>query len=320
MCTDETIKILRVADLSVIYEQEDMFVGETPPTVPYYMTTSGSGVAYISREGFFYTFTTTARPGSGRYGFPETVAGGCEPNPRSLLVGPFLFCFDDLNGRFLSAGAFGLPRAFSDLGAGGTIMPYAPNNIPHEILYFGHNFTGQVAHEGYAIFQDKAVPGKRYLYRLALSTSLDNPITSVTEIPSSLKFNEAAEFATNEQDSRLIYFLHDNKLYAYDVEQETEELLAPAGISPGEDITYFSNRYYINAADAAANFNYLAIATHQAGKYKVYLYETLGGKPLGEAKRVLEGDGKVRKMQYMTNLLTATYANDFAGNIIPLSI
>jgi hypothetical protein len=225
-----------------------------------------------------------------------------------------------LNGRFISVGAFGALDAFNDLGVGGMVMPYTPNNIPHELLYFGHNFTAQIAHEGYAIFKDKAVAGKRYLYRLTLSTNLNNPVTSVVEIPSSLKFNEATSFATNERDGRLIYFLHDNKLYLYDVEQGTEEPLSPAGLGADEEITYFANRYYINRADVAANFNYLAIATHAAGKYKVYLYEMLGGKPNGAAKRVLEGDGRVKKMQYMTNVLSTSSSNNYGSNFIPLSI
>ena len=35
------------------------------------------------------------------------------------------------------------------------------------------------------------------------------------------------------------------------------------------------------------------------GKYKVYLYEILGGKPYGKPVRVLEGEGKVVKMHYV---------------------
>jgi hypothetical protein len=312
ICTDEAVKMLCVEDLGLIYEKEQMFMGDVPSPIPYYLSTTVSYFTYISREGIYGVLG-----GSGRFGYPVDIAGNCMPNPRSLIVGPLLFFFDDLNGRFISVSTTSDLRAFNDLGAGGTVMTDTPNNIPHEMLYFGHNFTGQIAHEGYAIFQDKLVTGKRYLYRLALSTSLNNPITSVVEIPSSLKFNETTSFATSERDGRLIYFLHDNNLYLYDVEQGTEELLAPTDLPPGEEITYFSNRYYLNAADLPANFNYLAIATHAAGKYKVYLYETLGGKPLGAAKRVLEGDGKVRKMQYMTNLLVA---NATGLNFIPFSI
>jgi hypothetical protein len=190
------------------------------------------------------------------------------------------------------------------------------------MLYFGHNYTGQQDHEGYAIFQDRVAPGKRYLYRLALNyAQYHNPITSVAEISPALKFNEATYFATNELDARVIYFLHDNRLYMYDVEVGSEELLAPNDLPADEEITYVSNRYYVNPADAEANFNHIAIATHQAGRYKLYLYDVLGGKPNGAPRRILEGEGKVVKMQYITNkFLIGPGAAQTNNNYIPLSI
>ncbi|MDR1415557.1 MAG: hypothetical protein LBI96_07085 [Odoribacteraceae bacterium] len=320
ICTETgEMQILRVEDMAPIYGHDDLFIGNVPDDVPYYLTTSGNGLMYISSEGVSFA-SVSSSTGTGRIGFPSTITGGYAVNPRSLLVGQTLYFFDDLNGRFITANVNGVLNAYTETNQGGATMPYSPNNITRELLYFGHNFTAQIEHEGYAIFRDAT--GKRYLYRLLLNNAqFYNPVRDVVEIPSSTRFSQATAFATNELDGRLIYFLHDNKLYLYDVEQKTEELLAPAGIDASAEITYFANRYYINPEDAPANFNYLAIATRDAaGRYKVHLYQTLGGKPLGAPVRVLEGNGVVRKMQYMSNQLSSSYLVNNKINHIPLSM
>ena len=90
----------------------------------------------------------------------------------------------------------------------------------------------------------------------------------------------------------------DNEVWMYSVESGEEQRLNLNELD-GE-ITYVSNRYWTNdAIDSQNNFNYLAVGTHKDGKYKVYLYEILGGKPYGKPVRVLEGEGKVVKMHYV---------------------
>jgi hypothetical protein len=320
ICTERDAWVMRMEDMGLIYTHNELFLGEVPDDIPYYMTHHGLGLAYMSSKGVYSYMLIGV--GSGKFGFPVDVQGGCSPNVNSLVMAPTLFFFDDAHHRFLSLGNTGRLSTFDNNGPGGESMPFAANDIPHELLYFGHSFTGQQVHEGFAIFEENAPSKQRYLYRLLLDElTHHNPITSVTSIDPSLKFSQATYFATNELDASLIYFLHDNQLYAYDVRMGTEELLSPAGIGSGEEITYVSNRYYVNPDDAEANFNYLVVGTHQSGKYKLYLYEMLGGKPYGAVKRIMEGNGKVTKMQYTTNKFSVD--QNFipsTNNYIPLSI
>lgn len=100
----------------------------------------------------------------------------------------------------------------------------------------------------------------------------------------------------------------------YDTELNTEEELQPQDFVTGEEITYISNRYWMWTDDKEHNFDYLVIATHKAGKYKVYLYEVLGGKAYGKPKYVFEGDGKVVKMQYVSPKMTMKSLDYFPGS------
>ena len=96
-----------------------------------------------------------------------------------------------------------------------------------------------------------------------------------------------------------MYFVANNQIYLYDLEQQVEEPLNPTGMAAGEEITYIKNYYWKEDAVTGDNFDYLVFATHQNGKYKVYMYNILGGKPNGGPVRILEGDGKVVSMRFV---------------------
>ncbi|MEG2341498.1 MAG: hypothetical protein RSB69_12220, partial [Odoribacter sp.] len=100
-----------------------------------------------------------------------------------------------------------------------------------------------------------------------------------------------------------------------DLNQNTEEMLTPVGLGSGETISYLSNRYWKQGDDKDHLFNYLAIGTYKGGKYKVYLYNMLGGKTDGAAVQVLEGTGKVVKMHYVSPNLNEDSCSDFPGSL-----
>ena len=79
----------------------------------------------------------------------------------------------------------------------------------------------------------------------------------------------------------------------------TKVPLKSVTISNSRSFPCFHNRYWSGSDNADKNFDYLVFATRKDGKYKVYLYEILGGKPYGKPVRVLEGEGKVVKMHYV---------------------
>lgn len=138
----------------------------------------------------------------------------------------------------------------------------------------------------YAIFVDEKDVNQRYLYQLEMpsSTQYTNPVKEIVTLPANLKLNSADLYATNRTDTRAIYMVNNNRLYFYDVDNQEESPLNPEGLPADETITYLEHKYWSQTNDAEHNFNYLMIGTYKSGNYKVYMYEMLGGKPMGQPK------------------------------------
>ncbi|MEG2555437.1 MAG: PKD-like family lipoprotein [Odoribacter sp.] len=314
VCTETDVNILNINDMSSIFTHKTMFHGEVPAEKPYYVWFNLYGIGYMSDQGTYFSTQCPAWEllGAGKFGYPALIEGGCKPNINGVFSDSYFF-FDELKGRFLWLDWNGGLHDYMDLAVEGVDKGFYPNGIRHKLIFFGRN---NVAEEvmGYAIFEDVDQPGKHYLYKLALSTDPENPIESVTPVVAASKLNSANLFAINEEDAQVIYFVKDNQLYMYDLNQNTEEMLTPVGLGSGETITYLSNRYWKQGDDKDHLFNYLAIGTYKDGKYKVYLYNMLGGKTDGAAVQVLEGTGKVVKMQYVSPNFNGDSFSYFPGS------
>ena len=319
VCTENDVRISNIGDMSPIYTHNTMFIsGEVPEEKPYYMWRNIFGVGYISDQGVYFSTQAVAQNlfGSGKFGFPAMVNSEEEtkPNKNGVFTASGGFCFlDELKRRFLFLNYNGLLYAYSDFDKDNQEKEYKPNDIQHHLKFFGGNFIGSNS-LAYALFEDGHTKGKHYIYQLEVQPVYYNPIKSVVEVASTSKLNGANLFATNELTAKVMYFVNNNQLYMYDLEQNTEELISLTDMVCGEEITYISNRYWTGDAIEDNNFDYLAIATHKDGKYKVYLYEILGGKPYGKPVRILEGEGKVVKMHYVHPSMTMNSYSDFPGS------
>ena len=70
------------------------------------------------------------------------------------------------------------------------------------------------------------------------------------------------------------------------------------GLGAGEEIVYLRNRFWTGGSEK--NFNYLAVGTQQGNRYKVYFYELQGATPTGAPVRILEGEGRLSSVHYIT--------------------
>ena len=163
----------------------------------------------------------------------------------------------------------------------------------HELLFFGYNNVAE--EQGFAFFRDG---DDRYLYSLQFD-GYTNPIKEKEKIDASLALSRAVIMGNNEKQSSLLYYAVDGKVYMYEIQQKRESELDLAGFGGGE-VTYISNRYWLSDDDKDHNFDYLAIGTHAAGKYRIYLYRTVGGVPTGQPVKILEGEGKALKMHFLS--------------------
>lgn len=319
ICTENDVRISDIGDMSTIYTHKTMFLGgEEPEEKPYYIWRNINGVGYISDKGAYFSTQTVAQdlPGSGKFGYPTMVNNVEEtrPNRNGIFAATGGFCYlDELQGRFLLLDYNGRLQSYSDLDKDNKEKKYKPNGIRHHLKFFGGSYMNRV-NTGYAVFEDVDTKGKHYIYQLGLSSGFANPIEKVIEVAASSKLNGANLFATNELTAKVMYFVNNNQLYMYDLVQNTEKLLSPEGMIPEEEITYVSNRYWTGSFIIRDNFDYLAFATYKDGKYKVYLYNILGGEPSGEPVRVLEGEGKVVKMNYVNPSMTVNSYGNFPGS------
>lgn len=296
ICAGKDAKILNLQDMSTIFTHENMFWGEAnQEEIPRYICPGYYGINYLSNQGVSFSYQYLTIPGSGKFGYPLLLSGSeqsnCIPNI-NCVFSQCLYFFDELNHRFLVCDFNGALHSYEK----------APV-IPYNLIFFGRNKVG-ADNNGYALFEDDKT-GKRYLYKLVLDTKFsNNPILETFDVPESSALATATLFGINEQNARIMYFVKDNQLYSFDLGLHTEKVLVPEGFVAGEEITYISNRYWENTTDKENNFNYLVIGTHSNGRYKLYMYNTLGGLPTGAPVKVLQGNGKVVKVQFSSNKMS----------------
>ena len=140
-----------------------------------------------------------------------------------------------------------------------------------------------------------------------------NPIQKVDTIDTALALNSTVVIGNNENQANLLYYAVAGKIYMYEIEREKESELKLEGFQGGE-VTYISNRYWLSEEDKDHNFDYFTVATYADGKYKIYLYNTVGGIPTGRPERILEGEGKVLKMHFLSPFMGS---NDSAVECYP---
>ena len=120
-------------------------------------------------------------------------------------------------------------------------------------------------------------------------------LTEVRDIDPALHAANANLIAVNGQQATIMYCIDNNRLYVYDLGGVNPERELPLqGIPANEQITYIANRWF-NAGDT---WDYLFIGTQTGDTYKVYMYEMVGGEPVGQPVKTISGKGKLRKVDY----------------------
>lgn len=313
LCSEQNFRMLSTSDLREIYSFDEMFYGEIPQDMPLCVSPYEYGAYYFSDKGIYTTFYV-ARPdhqymnlSSGKFGLKTMVSGSSEidylPAPHIAVVGKLHYFFDQMHGRFLCLDWNGNINCFDD----GENPAYSVNGIPHKLKYLGRCKV-QFKNRGFAVFEDADHPELYYLYFLKFaSMSYSNPIQNVTALSKSSPLVQASLYACNELDAFVVYCVKDNKLYAHYVEDNRVELCTTEGLDKNEEIVYLSNIYWTLPSDGEYTFNYLVIGTCKEERYKLYMYEMLGAKPYGKPVKILEGEGKIVGLQYVSPKMNQAY-------------
>lgn len=312
VCAGKDVRVFNTENMQCILDHSNMFYAEIPDETPKYIFPGGANVAYISDLGYYinYQYPGWGITSAGKFGMPLIVENDFRPSEHMAVIAGgkdqygidvvTTYTFDELNHRFMMVDFNGEAYPFGE----NVQAPASPNEIPenYEIIFFGHNIVG-VNHEGYAVFQDKNNPAKRYMYILKMDLyETSNPITEVRELAAP-EMQAADLYAVNENNAKVMYCAKDDKLYMYYIMEGKIEPMSLQGFEGGE-ISYIGNRYWLFPGDKENNFDYFVVATHTNGAYKVYFYKTIGGKPTGTPVKILEGEGKVTKIHFLSPKMT----------------
>lgn len=157
---------------------------------------------------------------------------------------------------------------------------------------------------GYALFQDKTDPSLKILSSIVPSgfnLKIDNDTLAPAE-----KLYNAEKCALNFQDESILYFNVGREIWSRNLVNRAEALQFT--VPAGEEVAFISHRKY--SSEAAYAYNYIMIATNVSGKYKIRMFKKTSGNLAAEPDFVLEGNGNVADVMYITPSVSGTtYAN-----------
>lgn len=137
------------------------------------------------------------------------------------------------------------------------------------------------------IFED--FTGQRYL----VFVDTKHTVTEVRRLDPDSHLAQADLIAGNGLTSYSIYMVHNNQLWMYSLEDGAEVALSPTSLPAGE-ITYLVDLYF------SSSFDYLVIGLQNGNEYVLYMYQIEGGQPYGAPEHIIQGEGKVKKVRYVS--------------------
>ena len=273
-------KSFNTTDLSVVLERENLLYNEMEADEYPYAIQSGMWTNYLfTNKGVRSQYSSMMGLASGKYGvaagegaseFIVYSSGSMgvlywDENTHSIVT-----C--DYNGGYSQLNDMATPTS---------------GLTDYECIASGISNLMSMA---YFLLENKST-GERVLY-LVESSFMGTYVYEARTLPTDSHLAQSTLFSTSVSSSTYIYGLHDNVVYAYDMNTGNEEALNFAGLPADETIAYVSNQYLSRTKD------HLVVGTQKGNDYTLYYYSVLGGKPDGNPVRVVNGQGKVKSMKY----------------------
>lgn len=309
--SNEDMRLINPATGSALYTFEDVFY--FPPTkevIPVnFIQGSSSFNAFFTRDEVYYK-TLMMTGGSGQFGDPTTVPEDrpdMDIAPSQVVQGSMGFgclLYDNKYGRFLSLnGNWGGISEFNDSSSD----TYPSKDLDFNLLYMGP--TGSEPNIIVNAIMEKKDKSERYIFALDGTYKSTNPIfgDKSFKIDAAL-FKNAKVFGHNWSINYLYFSTGDNKVHIVDVPNKNViEDIVP---NLTGEVTFVRHIYYNEFVSGVyppvpipeKSFNYLVVATYNAGEYKLYMYETVGGRPdTSKQPKITTGKGKVVGVQYASS-------------------
>ena len=299
VCSDQNVYMLKLADMALIYEHDELFYGDIPNDIPYHVSfgASRSYYLYMSSAGIF--FLHSASPSSGRFGLPASLENGYALNPLSYNMNNSTVFYDDKNCRFIAMNNGNL-RAFSDEDSEENIPAFVPNNLNCDVLMLDRTMN-----LGFAILKERTT-GELLVLELtpsshdSYSPTFSNPINAnhSVRLPASHAMSSATHFALNH-NMAYIYYTDGSRICLYDLYTHSikENLIT---LNANEKISFLKHLHWNPSKNKDEDeFEYLVIGTTHGDEYTLHFYDLFAGEPNKEVK-TLSGTGKIKDVQFIS--------------------
>ena len=303
VCSDQNVYMLKLADMSMIYEHDELFYGDAPIETPYHIGFGAmkSYYTYMSSNGLYYYHGMT--PSSGKFGSPLSLDDGYELGLPMCNMERSTLYWDQLNSRFIALNNGSL-RPFQDKNEKGDTVKILPSNMNCDLLMLDRTSSKE-----YAVLKERTT-GEILALELDpwahdnWSPLFYNPINdkNAVRLPASHEMATATHFAQNH-NLAYIYYAKDNSVNMLDF--LTSEIRENDIITFGtnECVTFIKHLFWKPMAPYEdEKFEYLVVGTNHGDEYTLYLYELLGGVP-DKSKEVIvfSGTGKIKDVQFISS-------------------
>lgn len=274
---DNEMACFRTEDMMKVFDRSSILFGEmTADEIPYCMASIARLNLLFSNKGVrgdTPTGSSFVEGATGKLGYPKGDGA-------SLFIqacdGGMLYWDENAHRLRYYAGSVEEVEYFGDEINWDEVFPVAT----------GWNHQAGVNTMWY-VFEDQ--DGQRYL----VFVDTTHAVTEVRRLDPASHIAQADVIAGNALTSYSIYVEHDNQLWIYSLEDGMEVALNPTGLPAGQ-ITYLSDLYF------SSLFDYLLIGVQNGNEYALCMYQIKGGQTLGGPEHLVEGEGKLKKVRYIS--------------------
>lgn len=302
--SEEESPLIQLSDMQRIFNFDELFY-EGPQdgekALKYLYLGFSAGTSMIT-DRYARANQTLGAAGSGKRGAPAVTSKNENRFSKFAIADSYsgrTIMYDELNGDFLTMAYFGSSADIFTPPATDK-MPVKPFGLNCRMVFMKGNCKNIT--EGYAVLEHKE-NRERYVFEMKklYGSMSSNPISAVDTLSADLKINEASVFSLHGTLPYL-YYAVGNDCYLYDAVNRMEEKLdlintdKDAPFDGNEEITAVEHIFWNGGAP---KWEYLVVATHADGHYKLYLYPLRGGRPdLSEKVILHQGEGKAAYIHY----------------------
>ena len=281
------VQWIRALDCKTIFTPQNVHFEYVPNEIPYRTVRGYWEVYYVTSNGIYSAYSGMMG-GSGVLGAYDGTGGSVHVVSGASGAYYGILYWSNQTRSFET----------SDYNAGyapasSRVPGYGTQNLDLECLACGLNMAA--GEKQFFLMQDRSNPSKKYIYYFSFGF-MGATLTDVRELDENSGYGNATLRAVCDRQATIAYYVKDNKVFTYDlVNENPDKELTLQGIPAGEQISHISYRPYYGSG----RFSYFVVGTQSGNTYKVYMYETRAGEPIGDPVITFSGTGKLSRISYI---------------------